>query len=200
MISLFLNILLIFTFLFSGLFVQAFKKFISIITTYSLKVLSFFGIRFKNKEQDVWISEEFKNTYKEIKTVKLSKKNIKQESSIDWVALGIFLVAGILYLLNLKSLTGNMVSNWLFSLVESWGFVKTAIDMNIYFTAAIFSLLTFSLGKLWGRWKSTKQQRIEHKQAIIKAKAIGLMNSKELLDAAKKKDIDKTNELSSKEN
>ena len=63
MISLLLNVLLIFTFFFSGLFVQAFKKFISILTTYSLKILSFFGIRFKNREQDVWISEDFKNTY-----------------------------------------------------------------------------------------------------------------------------------------
>ena len=199
MISLLLNMLLIFTFFFSGLVVQAFKKLISIFTSLILKIMSIFGIKLYNKEHSVDITDEFKNTYKEIRVVKLSKKNIKQKSSIDWINLSIFLVAGLLYILNLGAITGNAISNWIFSLIDSWGLVKTAADMNVFFTAAIFSMLTFSLGKLWARWSETKQQRIEHKQAMLKARAISIMNSKELVDAAKEKDANKLNELKKEE-
>jgi len=67
-------------------------------------------------------------------------------------------------------------------------FVVDEAAMNTFFTAGVFSVLTFSVTKVLGRWKATKQQRIEHKQAILKARAVGIMNSKELLDAAKEKD------------
>jgi len=57
------------------------------------------------------MSEEFKNTYKEIHIVKLSKKNIKQQSSIDWVNLIIVFVLGLIYVINLKMISGNVITN-----------------------------------------------------------------------------------------
>ena len=48
--------------------------------------------------------------------------------------------------------------------------------------------MSFAATKLLTRWKQTKQNRIERKQALIKARAKELMSSKELLDAAKEKD------------
>ena len=60
--------------------------------------------------------------------------------------------------------------------------------MNTLYTATLFSVLSFSASKLLQRWKETKQQRIENREAKIKKEAIELMDSKELVDEAKKKD------------
>lgn len=73
--------------------------------------------------------------------------------------------------------------------------VKTAIDMNTFYTATLFSVLSFSLNNVLRRWKETKQQRLENKIAKIKAKAIENMDTKELLDEAKKKDEQNRKEL-----
>lgn len=192
MVALILNIIMIFTFFFSGYVVQGVKKFISVSTSWILKLLSLFGIKLNAREESVYLSEEFRNTYKGIRVVKLSKKNIKQESSIDWVNLGILVTFGIIYLINLKAISGNIITNWMYSWVSLipllGSFVADELAMNTFFTAGVFSILTFSATKVVGRWKATKQQRIEHKQAIIKAKAIEAMSSKELLDAARDKD------------
>lgn len=66
---------------------------------------------------------------------------------------------------------------------------------NTFFTAMLFSIISFSISRILNRWKETKQQRIERKNAKIKKKAIELMDSKDLVDAAKKKDIEKEKEL-----
>ena len=60
--------------------------------------------------------------------------------------------------------------------------------MNTIFIATMFSCMSFSLSKLLQRWKETKQERIEKKQLKLKQKALALMDSKELLENAKKKD------------
>ncbi|WP_300924507.1 hypothetical protein [uncultured Clostridium sp.] len=69
------------------------------------------------------------------------------------------------------------------------------IASNTFYTAILFSIMSFSISKVVYRWKETKQQRIESKQAKIRQQAIELMDSKDLLDAAKKKDIEKEKEL-----
>ena len=60
--------------------------------------------------------------------------------------------------------------------------------MYTYYTAILFSVMSFSLSKILNRWKETKKQRQERKELKIKLKAIDLMSSKELLTEAKKKD------------
>ena len=83
MISIISTTLLIIVFILFGHIIQAIKKAIGLITSTLLKILSIFGIRLKKKEKHLKVSDEFRQTYKEIKIVKLSKKNIKQQSSID---------------------------------------------------------------------------------------------------------------------
>lgn len=83
MISIISTTLLIIVFILFGHIIQAIKKTIGLITSTLLKILSIFGIRLKKKEKHLKVSDEFRQTYKEIKIVKLSKKNIKQQSSID---------------------------------------------------------------------------------------------------------------------
>lgn len=85
MIKIIVSALLVILFLFTGKIIQGFKKLINLIISNLMKLLSFFGIKIAKKEKNIKISEEFKNTYKEIKVVKLSKKNLKEQSSIDWV-------------------------------------------------------------------------------------------------------------------
>lgn len=195
MVNLIVGILLAITFFFFGQITQALKKLVSLFTGLLCKFLNSIGIKIKKREPQVKVSEEFKKTYKGIKKVKLSRKNIKQSSSIDWVSLSILGVALILFFFNLGSITGNAISNWLFKLIEKTGFVKTAIDMNTLYTATIFSVMSFAAGKILNRWKETKQQRIEARQSKIKIGALSHMTSKELVEEAKKKDEEKYKEL-----
>lgn len=67
--------------------------------------------------------------------------------------------------------------------------------MNTFYTATLFSVLSFSATKVLARWKETKQQRIENKQALLKLRATKLMTSKELLDEINKKNEEKYKEL-----
>lgn len=170
---------------------QAIKKILTVLTNICLKILSIFGIKINRKEKQVKVSEEFKKSYGDIRIVKLSKKNIKQKSSIDWFYLIVFLIAVVLIVVNLKWVTGNAISNWIYS----WLHIMDEVSINTFYTAILFSIVSFSLSKLLQRWKETKQQRVERKQALMKLKAVKLMSSKELLDEAKKKDEKKYKEL-----
>lgn len=189
MIKIITTSLLVILFLLSGKIIQGLKKLIGLIISNFMRLLSFFGIKIKSKEKDIKISQEFKETYKDIKIMKLSNKNIKDESSIDWVWLSVFIVAGLLVLLNMKFIWGtNPISNWLYSIIKNLKLVKNETDMNTLYTATFFSILSFSASKILQRWKETKQNRIERKQEKIKLRAVEIMSTKELLDEAKKKD------------
>ena len=196
MVKIIVSALLVILFLFTGKIIQGLKKLVNLIVSNLMKLLSFFGIKIAKKEKSIKISEEFKNTYKEIKVVKLSKKNLKEQSSIDWVWFAILVVAGLLVLFNMKFIFGtNVISDWIFSIIKNLKFVKTAQDMNTLYTATLFSVLSFSASKILQRWKETKQQRIEARQSKIKRQALEMMTSKELVDEARKKDIQAYKEL-----
>lgn len=195
MIQAILTVILVVLFFILGHFTQAIKKLLGFITKWILKFLSFFGLKISAREKSVEVSEELKNTYKDIKIVKLSKKNIKQKSSIDYVNLVLFLITGLLVVLNLGSVSGNAISNWIYELVDGFGFIKSATDMNTLYTATLFSVISFSLTKLVGRWKETKQQRKENREALLKLRATKLMSSKELIEKAQEKDEQKYKEL-----
>lgn len=196
MIKIITTSLLVILFLLSGKIIQGLKKLIGLIISNFMRLLSFFGIKIKSKEKDIKISQEFKETYKDIKIMKLSNKNIKDESSIDWVWLSVLIVAGLFVLLNMKFIWGtNPISNWLYSIIKNLKLVKNETDMNTLYTATFFSILSFSASKILQRWKETKQNRIERKQEKIKLKAVEIMSTKELLDEAKKKDEQAKKEL-----
>lgn len=194
MINIIMTVLLVILFIFTGKIIQALKKLVSLITSNFMKLLSIFGIKVKKKEKTIETTKEFKETYKDIRIVKLSKKNLKQESSIDWTWLVIFIISGLLVLLNMKFIWGtNPISDWIFSIIKNLKFVKSEVDMNTLYTATLFSVLSFSASKILQRWKETKQQRIEHKESKLKEQALLLMDSKELIEQAKKKDLENFN-------
>ena len=83
MIKIIITLLLVCLFFFSGQLIQAVKKLLALFVSNILKLLAFFGIKINKREKKVQVSQQFKETYKDIKIVKLSKKNLKQVSSID---------------------------------------------------------------------------------------------------------------------
>ena len=193
-ISSVITILLATLFFLSGYIIQALKKIVGLFVKLTLTILSFFGVKLK-REKSLKMSDDFKKTYKEIRIVKLANKNLKEKSSIDWINFGLFCASLLLIITNLAVISGNAISNWLFSLIQNLKVVKTATDMNTLYTATLFSALSFSATKLLQRWKETKQKRIERKNTKLKLKALELMDSKELLTQAKKKDENKRKEL-----
>ena len=199
MINTLVTILCVIVFFLFGQITQAFKKLLGLLTKIFLKILSVFGIKIETKEKHLRQSQEFRETYKDIKVVKLSKKNIRQKSSMDYVGLSMLLIAIILFIINLDSVSGNVISNWLYSWLSNVPVLKLMFaskeTTNTFYTATLFSVISFSISRLVYRWKETKQQRIEAKQAKIKLQAIELMDSKELVEAAKKKDEEKEKEL-----
>ena len=188
--------ILIITFFLLCHITQGFKKIISLFTNLILKFLNLFGIKINRKEKHLKVSKEFKETYKDIKIVKLSKKNIKQKHSIDIIGLSVLFIALILFIVN--AVTGYAISNWIHSWMSKIPLLNSILtreSMNTYYTAVLFSIMSFSISRIINRWKETKQQRIEAKNAKIKKLAIDLMDSKELVDQAKKKDENKRKEL-----
>ena len=196
MINTIITGILIITLFLLGHITQGFKKIISLFTDLFLKFLNLFGIKINRKEKHLKVSKEFKETYKDIKIVKLSKKNIKQKHSIDIIGLSVLFIALILFIVN--AVTGYAISNWIHSWMSKIPLLNSILtreSMNTYYTAVLFSIMSFSISRIINRWKETKQQRIEAKNAKIKKLAIDLMDSKELVDQAKKKDENKRKEL-----
>lgn len=188
MTNIIFTIILVIVFLLSGKIIPALKKVIKIITNAFLKLLNLVGISIKTKEKKIKLSKEFKDTYKEIKIMKKSKSNLKPISYINWVYLVILLVSIILIIVNLNYISNNIISNLVFNILEPIKIVKTVSDANTLFTAAIFSILSFSFSKLIARWKETKEQRMEKRKNKIKEKALNLYTTSELLNQAKNKD------------
>lgn len=192
MIKFITTILLALTLLSFNQITQTLKKLLGALTKFFLKIINALGIKIVKKEQGIRTSLEFQKVYKGIKKVKISKKNTKKESYIDWANLGLLIFGAILYILNFKMITNNMVSNWLYGIIENVAilkkFVADANSMNVFYTSGVMAIITFSATKLATRWKETKPQRKAMKEMKLKLKAMDLMTSKELLDNAKKKD------------
>lgn len=192
-------------FLLSGRLIQFVKRIIQIIVEIFLRILNLLGIKIRRGENRLKTSPLFKQTYKDITVVKRSKQNQKAKSSINFISLLLIILSLSLIIINLDSISGNIISKWIFNLeinntrVAPYLFIKNQKDMDITFTAIMFSVLSFSASKLVSQWKDTAQFRKAKKEMKMKRNAISLMSSKELLDAAKIKDTQKYEELSSKE-
>ena len=137
--------------------------------------------------------------------MKRSKQNQKFKSSINFISLILIIFSLSLILINLDSISGNVISKWMFNLeinntrIAPYLFIKTQKDMDITFTAIMFSILSFSASKLLTQWKETSETRKAKRDIKLKEKVLNSITSKELLDAAKNKDEEKYNRLIEKE-
>ena len=63
------------------------------------------------------------------------------------------------------------------------------------FTAILFSIVTFSISKLLTQWKETKKDRKAKLEMKKQEKVLKNISSKDLLDLAKAKDLERYNKL-----
>ncbi len=194
MINAIFTILLILLFFATGSIIPSLKKFFQLITKWLLNFIYKIVNLFKRNSQTYIVSKETRKVFKGIKNMKKSKNNIKNKLSIDVIFATIFIVGVLLIILNLQSVSNNMISNMLFNTGILF-FVKTSADMGTLFTATMFSVISFSFGKILQRWKETKHVRVERKNEKIKKKAMDLLSESELLNKAKKNSETKLKEF-----
>lgn len=126
--------------------------------------------------------------------MKKSKQNQKSKPSINFISLILIILSLSLIIINLDSISGNIISKWMFNLeinntrIAPYLFIKTQKDMDITFTAIMFSVLSFSASKLASQWKETSEARKAKKEIKLKEVVLNSITSKELLDTAKIKD------------
>lgn len=195
MIAVIITSVLIILYILLGYIPQAFKKIISLITKGILNILQIFGLKLKNQEKELFCSDSFKKAYSEIKIVKWSNKNLKREISIDWLSIVAIIISVILVIVNLEMVSHNIVSNWFNYILSKIGINLDITDINTFYTAFLFSVISFSLGRLWNRWKAGAEVRKQNKQLKLKQKVLKLMSTKELADAIKSKEDEKYKEI-----
>ena len=59
------------------------------------------------------------------------------------------------------------------------------------FTASLFSIVTFSVSKLINQWKETKKDRKARREVKKQRKILKNISSKDLIDIAKAKDLER---------
>ena len=160
-----------------------------------LKFFNFFGIQIKSRESKIKTSKDFKNTFKEIKIVRKSKQNIKLKPSINLLALIIFIISLSFIIFDLDIISNGAITNWLYNNTFLNKLSPSQQHFDMTFVAVMFSVMSFSISKLWNQWKETKNIRKTKKQIKLRKKVIEFTSSKELLDAAIIKDAEKYNQL-----
>lgn len=193
MISILTTMLLIIVLFFTGRVFESIKRLLVLILNILLKILNLFGCKLSLSEPSVRTSKVFNKTFQDIKTVKKSKYNNKTIPSINALSLIVFLLSVTSIVINFTC--ASVISVWLFNKGFLRFIINTQENMDTTFVATMFSIVSFSLAKLVSQWKDTKKYRKARKQMKLKKKVISNMSSKELLDAAKEKDFDKTAEL-----
>lgn len=172
----------------SGKIFESIKRLLQLFFSLFLKLLNVMGIKISIREPRIKVSKQFKETFKDIRIVKKSKKNEKIKPSINIIALALFLSAVALIIINLDIVSGNVVTNWLYANNPLPFLVTNPENMNVTFTAFMFSTVSFSLSKLLSQWKETSKYRKAKKDMKIKKYAVDIMTSKELLDHLREKD------------
>lgn len=188
MINIFLTICMVFIFLISGNLIEAVKRILMLITNIIFKILNFFGLKISNKDFFIKIPKNFKRMHGDIKEVKKSKENLKLKPSINVTALCTTITCACLILCNIiwKNCIVDLIWewNWLHSIL------KNKDNLEIVFTAIMFSSLSFAISKLISQWNETKYYREAKKQIKQRRQLLYSMSSKELLDVLKEKDTE----------
>lgn len=174
MLNLAITLICALFFLLSGSIIEFIKRIFHIIITIILKLLNLLGIKLNNIEGRILTSKEFKATFPDIKMVNKSTKNIRTKPSINLIALLLFIISLALIIINLDVISNNVVSKWLYNLhiedtrVVNVFLISSQKDMDIVFTAVMFSMVSFSTSKLINQWKETVKFRQAKKEMKLK--------------------------------
>lgn len=199
MVSAVITFGMIFLLISSGRIFEGVKRLIQLFIDIFLKIGSACGLRIRKTEKRIHVTRQFKNTFKDIRVVKKSKQNNKLKPSINLFALILLLSSITLIICNLEVVTGNAISIWLFDHNPFPQFITSQRNMDMTFTASLFSIVTFSISKLINQWKETKKDRKARREVKKQKKVLKNISSRDLLDIAKSKDLERYNQLIKKE-
>lgn len=168
---------------------QAYKKGVKLGTGVTLNMLDILIIKIKGGVP-LRKSKNFINYYGDIKVVKKSKTNLKQQTSLNIMATIILIICIILVVINLEVVSGNIITKMLFDMFRWVPMIGSIENMNTAFTAAVFSTLSFSLGQIYNTWKSTKELRAQKRLSKMKQKVFESFTSKEIYKELVSKDTE----------
>lgn len=188
MVSAIVTFGMIFLLVISGRLYEAVRRFVSLIVSIFFKIANLFGIQVSKTEVKIFVSKKFLDTFEDIRVVKKSKQNNKLKSSINIFALILLILSAALIACNLDILTGNIISKWLFENNPLPWLITSQRNMDMTFTATLFSCITFAISKLINQWKETAPDRRARREIKKRERLLYSMSSKDLLDAAKAKD------------
>lgn len=174
-----------------GLSLKALKKVVSTLVSFICSALNKIGININYQERRLRVDKNVLSDYKEIKEVKRGALGMKKKRSINVFALLLFFISVSLIFANLAVVSNNAITTWLTSKVMSIGIPMESVDMNTIYTAAVFSVLSFSLTKLLSQWKETSEIRREKRHIRRKKALLAEMTSQELIEEAEKRDNEK---------
>lgn len=190
---------MIFLLISSGRLFDGVKRLIQLFIDIFLKIGNACGLKISKTEKRIHVTRQFKNTFKDIRVVKKSKQNNKLKPSINIFALLLFILAVTLIICNLEAVSGNAISIWLFDNNPFPQFITSQRNMDMTFTASLFSVVTFSVSKLINQWKETKKDRKARREVKKQRKILKNISSKDLIDIAKAKDLERYDQLIKKE-
>lgn len=193
MASILTTVILIVLFFVTGKIFEGFKRLIMLFFDITLKVLSLFGCHINLREPTIHTSKQFNETFGDIKIVKRSKHNQKIVPSIHFLSLTTLFIC--IALISINIITSGYISDWLYNTGVLNFIIKSKDNMDTVYIVSLFSIMSFSLARLFSHWRETKKYRVAKREMRLKQKAVLLMTSKELLDAAKEKDMLKINQL-----
>ena len=195
MVSAVVTFSMIFLLISSGRIFEGVKRLIQLLVDIFLKIANICGLKISKTERRIHTSRQFKNTFKDIKIVKKSKQNNKLKPSINLFALILLITSVTLIICNLETVSGNAISIWLFDNNIFPQFILSQRNMDMTFTAILFSVVTFSISKLLTQWKDTKNYRKAKLEMKKQEKVLKNISSKDLLDLAKAKDLERYDKL-----
>lgn len=182
-------------FISSGSIYEGLKKLLKLILDIILKLANACGIQLQKRERNIHVSRQFKHTFKDIRIVKKSKENNKLKPSINLFALSLFIISLGLIIANLQVVSGNALSIWLFDNNILSDIINSQRDMDMVFTTSLFSILSFSISKVISQWKETAKDRAARREMKKTEYLIKHSTSRDLIDAAKLKDLEKYEQL-----
>jgi hypothetical protein len=134
-----------------GIYTGALKKLIGTIIKGIVKILK---LQPKTRNKINKPTEALRSLYPELKKVEISKENTKIINSISYIGLSLITIAVVGLILNMTIINDQAISQWLSSRLN---FVIPTV--TVYYTSAMFALLTSGISVCVGQWKKGREFR-----------------------------------------
>lgn len=156
-----------------GFYTGAIKK---IVGTVTKGLCLLFRIN-RHKEKSIEVSEEVKQLFPEIRKAKKSGENIEKISSISYIGVTLIVLAIVGLVLNMAVVNDEAISQWL----SSWLPFKI-VTIKIYWTSAMFAVITSGISMCLSQWKKGREYRKAMSREKLYELAKRELTEQELID------------------